>query len=307
MSNSLPIRRAVSLLLSSLEGSVLSDYGFGLRLFRLLVGEDPAGLRVAFRGEPVPAKRHYVAALSFARDYGLLSPVQGVPPDRGFLLLGRTIEDSAAAYCALDPFCQVSHLSAMALHGITDRRPQLLLLSAPSPTEWRRLAAIRMEGDLGPHWQAYRTARFPQLRPLALGSILGTPVRFVTTREQGGTRSLPGRGEAAVRLTTIGRTFLDMLRAPELCGGIHHVLDVFRNHAGGYLPNIIDEVSRRGEPIDKVRAGYVLDEVCGLSGEVPPEWQTHVARGGSRRLVGKAPFSSRFSARWCLSLNEDEA
>ena len=107
MSNSLPIRRAVSLPLASLEGSVLSDYGFGLRLFRLLVGEDPAGLRVAFRGEPVPAKRHYVAALSFARDYGLLSPVQGVPPDRGFLLLvGRLkIRRQRIAHSTLSAKC----------------------------------------------------------------------------------------------------------------------------------------------------------------------------------------------------------
>ena len=164
-----------------------------------------------------------------------------------------------------------------------------------------------MQDDLGSHLEGYHLARFPPLRPPALASILGTPVQVLTTREQGGSRSLSLRGDAAVRVTNIGRTFLDMLRAPELCGGIHHVLDVFRAHMGSFLPNVVDEVSRHGEPIDKVRAGYVIDEVCGLAPEALKDWRQHVARGGSRRLVGRAPFSPRYSATWFLSLNEDEA
>ena len=65
-----------------------------------------------------------------------------------------------------------------------------------------------------------------------------------------------------VRVATIGRTFLDMVREPELCGGILHVIDVYRSQAAQYLSLIIDDAERHGTAIDKVRLGFLLTEVC---------------------------------------------
>jgi hypothetical protein len=54
-----------------------------------------------------------------------------------------------------------------------------------------------------------------------------------------------------------------------------------------------------------VRAGYVLEELCALSHPSFAEWQTHAARGGSRRLVAANEYAPTYSERWALSLNAD--
>lgn len=71
-----------------------------------------------------------------------------------------------------------------------------------------------------------------------------------------------------LRVSTIGRTFLDMIREPNLCGGIYHVLDVYAEHAPRYLRLIVDKVDRYGSPIDKVRIGYILKSA--LSSNILP-------------------------------------
>jgi predicted transcriptional regulator of viral defense system len=108
------------------------------------------------------------------------------------------------------------------------------------------------------------------------------------------------------RVATIGRTFLDMLREPDLCGGIYHVLDIFAEQAPRYLRLIVDEIDRHGTKIDKVRAGYVLAERLNLTHPAFAVWQTCAQRGGSRKLDAQADYSPRFSETWCLSINIDE-
>ena len=75
-----------------------------------------------------------------------------------------------------------------------------------------------------------------------------------------------------MRVSTIGRTFLDMLRISELCGGISYVLDIFENHSENYLKLIINEIDQHGAPIDKVRAGYILDERLHIKFDELNEW-----------------------------------
>jgi predicted transcriptional regulator of viral defense system len=112
-----------------------------------------------------------------------------------------------------------------------------------------------------------------------------------------------------MRVATIGRTFLDMIREPELCGGIYHVLEVYAEYAQRYLRLIVDVIDRHGSKIDKVRAGYILDERLELphANSTIESWRALVQRGGSRKLQANAPYSSRFSEKWCLSINIEEA
>jgi hypothetical protein len=94
-----------------------------------------------------------------------------------------------------------------------------------------------------------------------------------------------------------------MLREPALCGGMQHVVDVFRSHAGLYLDLIVAEIESHGTAIDKVRGGYLLTEVCGLNSPVIEHWSVHAQRGGSRRLDPGADYEPVYSARWQLSVN----
>jgi predicted transcriptional regulator of viral defense system len=88
-----------------------------------------------------------------------------------------------------------------------------------------------------------------------------------------------------------------------MCGGIRHVIDIYRQYVERYSDLIIDEVERHGNKIDKVRAGYLLEELCGLESETIEGWQQYVQRGGSRKLDPFEEYSPKYSKRWWLSLN----
>jgi len=104
-------------------------------------------------------------------------------------------------------------------------------------------------------------------------------------------------------VATRGRTFLDMLRDPQLCGGLSHVLQVYKEHAPQSLRLILDEVDQHGKPIDKVRAGWILESVCHIHDPRIDAWTVFAQRGGSRKLDASAEYSPEFSERWALSIN----
>lgn len=106
-----------------------------------------------------------------------------------------------------------------------------------------------------------------------------------------------------VRATEIGQTFLDMLESPERCGGMSHVLDVFNNHAEKYLKQIVERIDRTETKLTKVRAGYIISELLGISNPTVESWSQFAQRGGSQKLDPKAVYASQFSERWMLSLN----
>jgi hypothetical protein len=84
---------------------------------------------------------------------------------------------------------------------------------------------------------------------------------------------------------------------------MQHVVDVYSAEAKRYLRLIIDEIDRHGLTIDKVRAGYLLTEVCHLNGLEFQEWQKLAQRGGSRKLDPDGEYATAFSEHWKLSIN----
>ena len=180
------------------------------------------------------------------------------------------------------------------------------MLTTPPPPRWGRLAVERMQKDLGPDGYAlYREASLPPLRRLRLAKIHRKTVNIHST-----VHCDPGAyvnvQERSLRVSTIGRTFLDMIREPDLCGGIYHVLEVYADHASRYLRLIVDTVDRHGSKIEKVRVGYLLGERLGLAHPTIETWRPLAQRGGSQKLYAKAPYSPNFSEEWCLSLNIEE-
>ena len=242
----------------------------------------------------------YTDVVWLLTSFGLISPAKEFKPGTVFHLFGKNKPQPMEVACAVDPFAYVSHLSAMEYHGITDRFPKILYLSTPPDREWRTLAVARMEKDLKERKEDYLAAKLPVLRFQKFERIDGVRVELMRRSHRGAFKSIRS---PSIRVAMVGRTFLDMLREPELYGGMQHVIDTYREYAAKYLKLILDEVGKHGASIERARAGYLLDEVCGLSDPIIDAWASQVQRGGSRKLDPQAEYMPSFSERWALSVN----
>ncbi|MDE0685207.1 MAG: hypothetical protein OXI63_19955 [Candidatus Poribacteria bacterium] len=301
MSNSISISKALSLQLGSLVQAVITQYELGVLVYKLyrtkMLHDQP--LRTS---KEYPQRREFERCVGELLKRGILSPVNEFPSHRVFHIIGKTASAEEMA-CAIDPFAYVSHLSAMDYHGLTDRMPRVLYLTSPTEAVWKEFAAIRMKRDYKQFYDEYRVSGFPKLRKLAMSKLEKRPVQCQGTgKHLGAYRNVRDR---VLRVSTLGRTFLDMVRHPSLCGGMAHVLDVYDQFASSNLRLIVDEVNRNGTPIDKVRVGYILDERCRLASSSLQEWEANIQRGGSRKLVANAEYNTEYSEKWSLSINVD--
>jgi predicted transcriptional regulator of viral defense system len=201
--------------------------------------------------------------------------------------------------CLVDPFCYISHLSAMQRYGLTDRRPDSLHLSRAIAKILRQMADEKMRDD------ALKTAlSAPSTVPLSVAQhpprVRGRKVYVFQTAHPG--KSVPVRASSA-RISTIGQTFADMVEEPSFCGGMSHVLDVWKQHAKIYLDDIIAAVDNSHSSIAIVRAGYILDELLATNDSRIDRWTKFAQRGGSRLLDPTKPYAPTYSERWMISVN----
>jgi len=242
----------------------------------------------------------YTELVRLLTSFGLISPAKEFKSGTVFHLFGRNKPLSMEVACSVDPFAYVSHLSAMEYHGITDRFPKVLYLSTPPAQEWKEQAEARMDKDLKEFKEGYLAAKLPVLRFQKFERIDGVRVDLMRRSHRGAFKAIKS---PSIRVAMIGRTFLDMLREPDSCGGMLHVVDTYREYAGKYFKLILDEVGKHGTMIEKARAGYLLEKVCRKSDPVIEAWASTVQRGGSRKLDPQAEYSPFFSERWALSVN----
>lgn len=94
-------------------------------------------------------------------------------------------------------------------------------------------------------------------------------------------------------MSTLGRTFLAMLLRP--VRGIHHVIDLFEEHARTYLGIILPDIAQDDSWIDHARVGYILKERWTRQSTPGPRVQSAAARPIGRVRAGLlqtlAPFT----------------
>ena len=291
--------QAATLTLGSLEQPVVTAYHLGIILWRLYLAGQYQGQDLKTPDDTRKAEL-FIRSINRLQQIGIIRARKDFPKETVFNILGKEHDSPEEIVCAVDPFAYVSHLSAMAYHGLTDRMPWTVFVSSPAPQKWREFARDRMSKDLGETMTAYIQDGWPKLVRIEISKINGRPVNRYASIHQGAFKTIKDR---PLRVSTIGRTFLDMLRRPDLCGGIHHILDIFEEFGGRYLGLIADEIDRHGKNIDKVRAGYILEEHCGLQSERLEAWLQYARRGGSQKLDPSGEYCETYSERWCLSLN----
>lgn len=220
---------------------------------------------------------------------------------RVFLFRLAEVSDGSAEdiICLADPFSYVSHLSAMERYGLTNRSPEKLIVTRPSPTLWTHL---RNEKELADYGKSREEMEYrPSLLKLGLpDTIRARPIQKVETSKI--RKSIQIRN-SFTRITSIGDVFLEMLDRPELCGGMGHVLEVWDTHASNYLEEIIKAFDADQEKLLKVRAGYLLDQRLNIKDSRINHWLNYAQRGGSQKLDSSKPYSSHISEKWMLSLN----
>lgn len=202
--------------------------------------------------------------------------------------------------CSVDADCYISHMSAMQRYGLTNRRPEALFLTQPTPQIRRQRLNAMMAEDYGEALPDYGDEIE---HPKAISHpvrVRGRAIVFHTTKYFGDHVQIRG---SFSRIATIGQAFLDTLELPDHCGGIAHVLDAWSEHARTYIEEIITCVNAVEKPIIKVRAGYILDERLGIEDARVQKWSTFAQRGSSRVLNPGKPFAAEHSEKWMLSLN----
>ncbi|MCB2181252.1 MAG: hypothetical protein KQH63_04465 [Desulfobulbaceae bacterium] len=302
MKSSQPIllSKAIALSLGELNQPVVSKYQLGVLIYHLYLSTSYHGSPIGnlkLNSPDLPAFNYHLKKLL---ELGIITPSTKLKSSV-FNILGKESNSPAEIACSIDPFAYISHLSAMEYHGITDRLPKILFLSTPEQRKWREFAQDRMLKDLKENLDDYLESRLPKLARINFEKIGATNINRYSSLHYGAYKSVK---DSPLRVSTIGRTFLDMLRAPNLCGGIYHVIEVYQEYTPSYLNLITDEIDRHGKSIDKVRAGYILEEKCNVQNNPAIEsWQKYVQRGGSRKLDITQEYSPNYSERWCLSLN----
>jgi hypothetical protein len=299
------IRTALALEIGHLNQPVVTSYQLGQLVFLLYATKTYKGENLDRLQKDYPNRSDYSRRVIELVEAGVLQEKKTVPNPEVFTVLGKEQASSGEVACCVDPFSYVSHLSAMEWHGLTDRIPKILFISSPAPRDWRKFALKKMQKDLGSneHYVSYLDSGLPPLRRLSFTKAAGKTIHRHASLHTGAFTSIKNR---PLRVSTIGRTFLDMVREPDLCGGIYHVLNTYQEHAERYLRLIVDEIDRHGTKIDKVRAGYILEERLALRHETINKWVRFAQRGGSRKLYANSEYSPQFSERWCLSLNIEE-
>lgn len=293
---------AITRRLSEIKEPVITDYGVCVIIFDFQRTKKYHGEAIESLLKSSFSLRAAKKMIARLEGNGILNAYNDFPAGKVFEILGK-YHDPEDVACTVDPFAYISHLSAMAFHGLTNRLPKTIYLSSPPPREWRVSANKKMDKDCRGFIEEYLSCGLPKLERIKFDTINKNRIIRYSSVHHGNFKHIDGR---TLRVSTIARTFLDMLRQSDYCGSMDHVIEIFEKFGKQYSKLIIDEIDRHGKNIEKARAGYLLEELCHIKdNEIVEEWAKHVQRGGSRKLDPTKEYREVYSERWCLSLNAD--
>ncbi len=197
--------------------------------------------------------------------------------------------------CLVDPTCYVSHLSAMQYWGLADRIPRALAFARPN----RKTAAAALRAHVNDAMKRTENNLYPLTLMKHPRRVRGRDVTVYESKTAGA--FMTNRGTDA-RLSTMEQTFLDMIQRPDLCGGMSHVLDLWKEHASTFFDEVALTTDRTPGALTKSRVGHILDERLGLHHPCIERWKSFGQRGGSRKLDPTRDFAPVFRT-WMISLD----
>lgn len=288
------LAEAASYELNALGKPIISEY----ELFRIIWNIYQKRSAKNLRGE-YPSRPRYVRTRRMLKDAGIIRHDRDYGA-RFWRIMSVSDQPADNIVCVADPYCYVSHMSAMQKYGLTNRRPEALFITSPTDAvvqSWNKNKFLEHYGDVPKNSNIY-------LEPLNLvhhpDQVRKRLISQVKTVLYGDWKQVRGTEE---RIASIGQVFLDMLEDPSKCGGMRHVIEVWQEHAMKYIDQIIKTVNSCNKSILKVRAGYIIDELMHFEHDLVQSWSRFAQRGGSRVLESGRPYSEPYSEKWMLSVN----
>ncbi len=286
---------ALKMAISELKKPVISKF----EIYYLALGISKSK---SYGGQAIRAQR---TAFGFEKNYNLirsLSSFNFIFQDSDFKSHYRVNTESNGSCdevcCLVDPFCYLSHLSAMQKYGLTNRIPEIVILTTAESKLWNQ-----MKTNLEEKYRAdfpNETEYFHIKRAVFPATVRKMKIKVVESKFIHPSIQIR---DSHARISKIGYTFLDMLSNPELCGGMPHVIDVWKENAKTYLDEIIEAIDQSPKSIIKCRAGYIIDEVLNIQNDCVNNWMKFAQRGGSRILDPNSPYAPKFSEKWMISIN----
>ncbi|EIJ43150.1 putative transcriptional regulator [Beggiatoa alba B18LD] len=253
-----------------------------------------------------PEKINYADVVNKLLNIGILHE-RGEPEKHiYYLIAGKPTYSTKEIICCLYPYGYLSYISAMEWYELTDKIPREIIFTVCNQKIWRdnalRDIKTRLPNDTTipsnfiPKYPLTKTQIINQEQVIiAHESNIIEPVQIKNT---------------PIRVSSIGKTFIDMLRKPELCGGEEHVLEVYLEHGKKYAKQIITALKNpQNKKIDIARVGFVLDKMLGVQHEQITTWQKEAKneRGSSKKLSHLHEFSPIYDEDWSLSINVEFA
>ncbi|WP_457809507.1 type IV toxin-antitoxin system AbiEi family antitoxin domain-containing protein [Kushneria sp. EE4] len=202
--------------------------------------------------------------------------------------------------CSIYNYGYISHLSAMAWYGVTDRIPKLIYFTTCSQKMWKEKSLSEITERIGSLSVA---KNFMPVFPIS-GEHFGKEVIVISTSNY----LVPRENERGVRVRDIGNLFLDMLKNPNRCGGESHVISVFFEHAEIFQRQIIKAADKYGTAIDQARVGFFFEKVLEKDIPIIKKWKDSKSnqRGSSRLFIANGEFHSHYDSEWNLSINNKD-
>lgn len=287
--------------------SVISKERLSEQIFMLFMNKTYKGTRISLIRKDYASRDDFHTYIDRIERAGVLTSMK---PRHGsgdsgnlYIIKGKPEYSPSEAICAIYPHGYISKINAMAWYGLTDKIPKIVRFTTCQLSEWKRRSIQDLSIDPAVEFDLSQfiishpkgTDLFGQELIVSVESKYSEPVQVKNS---------------PIKVASIGKTFIDMLRVPDECGGIDHVLEIYADSGKKYSSAIINELKQNTtRKIDIARTGFALQKISGVEHPMLSEWQeeSKKTRGSSKILVSGVPFSSVFDEDWSLSLNSETA
>lgn len=227
---------------------------------------------------------------------------------------------SEMAISALYPLGFLSHLTAMNLYGIGNTQTTGIYLTCPARKDWKNLCLKEIKKRFkGFDVKDSITNDYIEINNLLLStqSVLDPYPHQNILEEAGSTKTViiinrknlvESEWWNQCHVQNVVDVYLDMLRAPHYCGGISHVLTIYKDTLPKdkeLFQEILLNLTKNGSIIDRARFGYIFDKILLIKAPEIDQWKEEQKdkRGSSRKLFSNFEFDSFFDEEWNLSIN----